>query len=145
MRRLTLWPIISVLALTACASAPPKPKHDRALKPTASSHASLTSYLDAITKGGKLGSNWCAGQTLFQTEFFAPTKYEILGAPSNDSFYSDRSGAYWTNYTVRLWSSNKGGSPVVKDWGISLKWSEQQYAQPGTLSWCIDYVSDKAS
>ena len=148
MRHLNLWSIIPILALAACASAPPqappqppKPKHDAALKPTSSAHAALTTYLDSITKGGSLGFNWCADHAIMATEFFAPTRYEILSQPDRELRYSDAVGAYWSVHTVRLWSSNKGGSPIVKDWSISLGWSEKKYAQAGTLSWCIRIVS----
>ena len=148
MRRIALWSLIPIFALAACASAPPKatptspakPKHDPALKPTSSAHATLKGYFDSIVKGGGLGSNWCADRTLVQTEFFAPTKYEILGKPDSSQLYSEEFGAYWSGHSVRLWSSNKGGSPIVKDWQISMKWSEKMYAPPGVLSWCINLV-----
>jgi hypothetical protein len=135
--------MILIATLCGCGTIAPPPKYDRNIKPATSSHSSLTQYLDTIVKGGKLASNWCKDRTLFATELFTPTKFEILGAPSSDTFYSEQSGAYWTNYTVRIWSTNKGGIPIVNDWSISVKYGERQYSSPGNLAWCIDFVSDK--
>ena len=83
---------ILVATLCGCGTIAPPPKYDRNIKPATSSHSSLTQYLDTIIKGGKLDSNWCKDRTLFATEFFTPTKFEILGAPDSDTFYSERSG-----------------------------------------------------
>ncbi len=144
IRNVTAVTILAA-ALGACGTIAPPPKYDRNIKPATSSHSSLTKYLDTIVKGGSLGSNWCKDRTQFAAELFTPTKFEILDAPSADNYYNERSGAYWNNYTVRIWSTNRGGIPIVNDWSFSLKYAESQYSSPGNLSWCIDFVHNQKS
>ncbi|WP_293934385.1 hypothetical protein [Iodobacter sp.] len=143
---------ISSCFLSACVTTPvveekvnlPQLKmRDKNIKPTSRSYEVLQKYLETTIKGEKLSANWCKDSAEYATEFFSPTKFEILGKPEADTFYNDKIGAYWNIYSVRVWSSNQGGVAIIKDWKISLKFAEKKYAPEDRYQWCLDYIYTK--
>ena len=98
--------------------------------------AFLSAELDsAINKGSDIANAWCEEYSSLAVSFYAPTDYKILEMREHEK--DDGAGA-----TIRLNSSNKGGSPIVTDWtvfvdeGISVSDPESKF--------CISFISEKS-
>jgi hypothetical protein len=146
--------LLSVLLLSACASTtndatpdyastpatPAKPnkiEYSPNVKPTTSSFDALGLYLDDVIHGGTFSSNWCKNSYSFRSELFAPMKYEILSKKSDDTTFK---GSYSSIYKVRIWSTNKGGEPIVADWSFIMSFENKNSDKSGKQDWCVHYI-----
>lgn len=126
------------LGISACVSLPRHIVYDPNIKPTTKSVDALKEFLDISINGGYYDHLFCKkGRGYGESGFFAPTKYKILEKlrqSNEDNYYSNIYTAYYNNYKVRIWSSNRGGYPVVIDWSITLLFQKK---------WCVHYIYKK--
>jgi hypothetical protein len=96
----------------------------------------LTDYLNYITTKGGTGSGtgyFCKETENLASSLFSPTDYKILDV----SEHGENASA-----SVRISSSNKGGSPIVADWNFYIKKGEAiiDHQKGG---WCIALLDNK--
>ena len=141
--------LLSVLLLSACASTtnnatpdyastPVEPKrieYSPNVKPTTSSFDALGLYLDDVIHGGAFSSHWCKNYYSLRSELFAPMKYEFLSKKSDDTTFKQSS--YVSSYKVRVWSTNKGGEPIVADWRFIMGYENKNSDPSGKQDWCV--------
>lgn len=115
-------------------------KYDINNKPAYKSIDSVRYFLDErVTKGKNLADNFCKDTySAVASDFFSPTKYEILKNQTDDMFYHPISTAYWNSYDLRIWSSTKGGTPIVKEWRMTVKYGE--IVNTSSQKWCIENI-----
>ena len=144
--------LLSVLLLSACASTtnnatpdyastPVEPKrieYSPNVKPTTSSFDALGLYLDDVIHGGAFSSHWCKNTYSLRSELFAPMKYEFLSKKSDDTTFK---GSYSSIYKVRIWSTNKGGEPIVADWTFIMGYENKNSDPSGKQDWCVKFIS----
>lgn len=101
-----------------------------------SAEAFLTDYLNYITTKGGSGSGtgyFCKETENLASSLFSPREYKILDV----SDFGESASA-----SVRINSSNRGGSPIVADWSFYMKKGESVigYIKGG---WCLSLISEK--
>jgi hypothetical protein len=144
MRKYVLSCIAAVM-LVGCGTAP---KYSKDVIPKNSAYNELVVILDkVVNEGGKTSTFWCTSNILSETDLFAVSKYQLLGKPPasvlEDSKYTDSLGGYNSDYTVRVWSSTKGGSPIVINWKFSLLYGDRYYSKnKGNPEWCIRSITN---
>lgn len=126
--------------LTACGT--PPIVYNKNITPKNSSYDELVIMLDkAVYEGAKVSSFWCTSNILGEKDLFSVSKYQILGKKPTepmDTNYSADSGGYTNNYSVRVWSSTKGGTAVVINWKFYLLYGDRYYSKnKNTPEWCI--------
>ena len=145
--------LLSVLLLSACASttnnatpdyastpvAPKRIEYSPNVKPTTSSFDALGLYLDDVIHGGAFSSHWCKNNYSLRSELFAPMKYEFLSKKSDDTTFKQSS--YVSSYKVRVWSTNKGGEPIVADWTFIMGYENKNSDPSGKQDWCVKFIS----
>ena len=143
--------LLSVLLLSACASttnnatpdyaptpvtpvAPKRIEYSPNVKPTTSSFDALGLYLDDVIHGGAFSSHWCKNNYSLRSELFAPMKYEFLSKKSDDTTFKQ---SYSSSYKVRVWSTNRGGEPIVADWTFIMCYQNKNSDPSGKQDWCV--------
>jgi hypothetical protein len=99
-----------------------------------SGEAFLIKYLDDVTETGSSGTAmWCKSSEAVITSLFSPRNYEVLSTlPGDNSFFA----------TVRIESSNRGGSSIIKDWDFAIHKDQAMINSPTFYGWCITLISD---
>lgn len=109
--------------------------------PAPSARDFLEDYLNYITTKGGTGSGtayFCKETEELASSLFSPRSYQILDI----SEFPGEGGVSHASATVRIDSSNKGGSQITADWSFYMK------KGPGIIQglpggWCMKLINDK--
>jgi len=106
--------------------------------PAKHSREALQIYLQSVMNGESLSVFWCEETKILRSELFSPRSFKILGVKGTDYYIQ---GSYYNSYDVMIESSNKGGSPIIHTWNMTMKYSELIY-RTGSVNWCISSFSE---
>lgn len=99
----------------------------------------LSSYIQSIiTNGGNGYEFFCADARGAETSFFAPRSAKIINISDASETVGGGLGIY---ATLRIESSNKGGSPIINDFVfVMAKDAKNAKGLPG--NWCIGFIKN---
>lgn len=105
--------------------------------PNEPSAGAFNRILERAVAGGSLQSSWCKKDAILKSDLFAFRTFKVLETGARDQAPPNGQGDWLTLYTARIESSNRGGSPIVKDWHFALKFSE---LVGGGTGWCVSMM-----
>ena len=77
---------------------------------------------------------WCKKHEMLKVSLYTPLKYELRGKVKEDGEYLPKDNEYTVGYTVRMWTTNQGGIPIIQDRYVILR---TQKAEKGETEWCV--------
>ncbi|MDR6539486.1 hypothetical protein [Variovorax soli] len=99
--------------------------------------SAISRIMDGAVQGRPISASWCRDSASLSSDLFAVRDYKLLDVGKKKSDTPISTGEYVQHYSIRVESSNRGGMPIVKDWGFLMKYGDLNL---GGIGWCVAYI-----